>query len=44
MANQVIIQRLKGLPAVRAKIKMRQAIKSKPKAKVPEKKDGQDKA
>lgn len=45
MANQVMVQRLKGLPAVRAKIRMRQSMARKPKAIISEKKkDEQDKA
>lgn len=45
MAKMVIVQHLKGLPAIRAKIRMKQSSGKKPKAVLPEKKkDGQDKA
>lgn len=44
MAKMVMVQELKGLAAVRAKTRMKQSSRPKVKAKLPEKKDGQDKA
>lgn len=44
MAKMMIAQTIKGKPAIKAKVRMKQYSKPKLKAKVPEKKDGQDKA
>lgn len=44
MAKVVMAQTVRGIPAVRAKAKLRQSIRPKVKAKVPEKGNGQGKA
>ena len=44
MAKVVMVQTVRGISAIRAKVKLRQSIRPKVKAKVPEKENGQDKA